>query len=157
MKVNIIVAMSPNGAIGYKGAIPWHVAEDLAHFKAVTFGHTVVMGSKTYISLPNGALPGRRNIVLSRKLISVSGCEVCHSLPEAIDRCKTDDEVFIIGGASVYKEALPIADKLYLTLISDNPPQADTFFPRMDLQDWTETKKEKHNGFSFIELVRKRQ
>lgn len=157
MNVNIIAAMSPNGAIGYKGAIPWHVAEDLAHFKAVTFGHTVVMGSKTYFSLPNGALPGRRNIVLSRKLDSINGCEVCHSLPEALSRCKVDGEVFIIGGASVYEEALPIADKLYLTLISSNPLHADTFFPRMDLQDWEETKKEKHDGFSFIEFVRKRQ
>lgn len=152
--VSIITAMSPDRSIGYKGSLPWHIPEDLAHFKALTWGHTIIMGRKTFCSLPNGALPGRRNIVLSRKSDKFMGCEVYHSLSDALAGCWTDEEIFIIGGSSVYQESLPIATKLYVTYIETNPQNADTFFPNIDKKLWKITKKEKHDGFSFLELDR---
>lgn len=162
MRLSIIVAMSAGGAIGYEGALPWHIPDDLARFKAITYGHAIIMGRKTFESLPHGALPGRRNIVLSRRQQPLDGCEVFGSLSEALDSCGErarlsgrDDEVFVIGGASVYRQALPMADKLYLTLVDCRPQRADTFFPSFDKAGWRETKKEKHNGFSFIELERR--
>lgn len=163
MRLSIIVAMSADKAIGYEGRLPWHIPEDLARFKAITYGHTIIMGRKTFESLPHGALPGRRNIVLSRRQQPLDGCEVFGSLSEALGSCEEkahlpdgDDEVFVIGGASVYRQALPMADKLYLTLVDCRPPRADTFFPSFDKTEWRETKKEKHDGFSFMELERRR-
>lgn len=165
--ISLIVAMSPNHAIGYHGSLPWHLPEDLAHFKQLTMGHTIVMGRHTYESLPHGALPGRRNIVLSRKQdFAPVGCEVYGSLEEALKECKKNnecnkdndcnkyEEMFVIGGAEVYREALPLADKLYITLVDNNPSAADTFFPRFNTSDWKITKKEKHDGFSFLELCK---
>lgn len=164
--LSIIVAMSPNHAIGYQGSLPWHIPEDLAHFKALTMGHTIIMGRKTFESLPHGALPGRRNVVLSRTITTLPGCDVFTNLQNAISNCNgnllgksllsndvSDNELFIIGGASVYAEALPLADRLYITLVDTDPENADTFFPHFDLSQWVETKKEKHSGFSFITLV----
>lgn len=153
--ISLIVAMSPNHAIGYCGSLPWHLPEDLAHFKQLTMGHTIIMGRHTYESLPHGALPGRRNIVLSRKPTFVpNDCEVYGSLEDALAECSTSDETFIIGGAEVYSAALPLANKLYITLVDDNPSLADTFFPHFNPKDWAITKEEKHDGFSFIELSR---
>lgn len=171
--ISIIVAMSPNHAIGYQGSLPWHLPEDLAHFKKLTMGHAIIMGRHTFESLPHGALPGRRNIVLSRKHdFAPVGCEVYVSLEEALKECKKNneckknvkcnknvecnngDETFVIGGAEVYRAALPLADKLYVTLVDDNPSAADTFFPLFNLSDWTITKEKKHDGFSFLELHR---
>lgn len=161
--ISIIVAMSPNHAIGYKGRLPWHLPEDLARFKSLTMGHAIIMGRKTFESLPHGALPGRRNVVVSRNFRnngshtgadsqteSFQGCDTYGSLREAMESCKSEDETFVIGGASVYRQVLPLADRLYVTLVDDNPPQADTFFPHWNKDEWTETKKEKHTGFSFI-------
>lgn len=154
--ISIIVAMSPNHAIGYKDRLPWHIPEDLANFKRLTMGHTIIMGRHTYESLPHGALPGRRNIVLSRRQnFAPPHCEVYNSLEEALSHCSKDEETFIIGGAEVYRKAMPIADKLYITLVDDNPENADTFFPQFNESKWIITKKEKHNGFSFIELCNK--
>lgn len=153
--ISIIVAMSPNHAIGYKGSLPWHLPEDLARFKRLTMGHTIIMGRHTYESLPNGALPGRRNIVLSSKHdFAPSDCEVYHSLDEALKHCNKDEETFIIGGADVYSQSLQIADKLYITLVDNNPQNADTFFPQFDEREWMITKKEKRDGFSFIECCK---
>lgn len=152
--ISIIVAMSPNLSIGYKGRLPWHIPEDLAHFKALTWGHTIIMGHNTYNSLPNGPLPGRRNIVLSKSIDEIKGCDVFKSLSESLKSCNNDDEVFIIGGASVYAEALPLADKIYLTLTDNDPRQADVFFPKVNMTEWKEIKKEKHTGFSFIEYCK---
>lgn len=154
MKISIIAAMSPNHAIGFKGRLPWNIPEDLNHFKSLTLGHTIIMGRKTFESLPHGALPGRKNIVLSHKKQDIDGCDIFLSFDEALKSCAGDDDVFIIGGASVYKEALPFASHLYLTLVDKDPPHADAFFPSIDMTIWKETKKEKHDGFSFIEFIR---
>lgn len=153
--ISIIVAMSSDRAIGCNNALPWHIPEDLKHFKQITMGHTIIMGRKTFESLPHGALPGRRNVVLSRTIKSIDGAEVYTSLDKAVASCKKDGEIFIIGGASVYAKALPITDKLYITLIDNNPNKADAFFPEININKWVETKKEKHEGFSFYEFCKK--
>ena len=150
---SIIVAMSPNHAIGYQGTIPWSLPEDMRHFRQLTTHHTVIMGRNTFLSLPHGALPHRRNIVLTSSGQTFHGCETFNSLQAALATCQ--GEVFIIGGTTVYKEALKLADKMYITLVDANPSHADTFFPHFDKSVWQETKKEKHNGFSFIELRRR--
>lgn len=157
--------MSPNRAIGFNGALPWHIPEDLKRFKEITIGHSIIMGRHTFESLPNGALTGRRNIVVSSTQRSIPGCEVCHSLNEALDICHNNDEkdsdieptseVFVIGGASLYRAALPLADKLYITIVDNDPKQADTFFPEYDTKQWFEMKHERHNGFTFTLWIRK--
>lgn len=132
MKISLIAAVSTgNFAIGYKGELCYKIKEDLAHFKELTMGHTVIMGRKTAESLPILPLPGRRNIVLSKTTgwEEGSGIESYPSLELALERCSPEEEVFIIGGAQVYKEALPLADILYLTEVFDTPAEADTFFP----------------------------
>lgn len=150
MTLSIIVAMGRNRAIGCLGRLPWHLPEDLHRFKQLTMGHTIIMGRKTFESLPHGALPGRRNVVLSRHAITLKYTEVYHSLQAALASCRKGEEVFIIGGASVYAEALALADRLYITLVDQSPRDADAFFPPWDASEWTATKKEKHTGFSFI-------
>lgn len=153
--ISIIAAMSPNRAIGFKGRLPWSIPEDLAHFKRLTMGHTIIMGRHTYESLPHGALPGRRNVILSRSQdFAPVGCEVYESFAEALAHCDKSDETFIIGGSEVYRTALPFADKLYITLVDDNPEAADTFFPQFNQSCWTITKQEKHDGFSFVEFCK---
>ena len=131
MTISIIAALAANRAIGYKNKLLYWLPNDLKRFKSLTTGHTIIMGRHTFESLPKGALPNRRNIVLSRQPeASFAGTERYASLEEALSHCQPDEEVYIIGGASVYKEALPLADRLCLTLIDDTPAQADAFFLR---------------------------
>lgn len=153
MTISLIVAMARNRAIGINGSMPWHLPEDLAHFKAITTGHTIIMGRKTFESLPNGVLPHRRNIIVSRTMQNVNGAEVFASLEQAIAACKGEEEVFVIGGGEIFRQAIPMANKLYITEVDTVPKEADTFFPEIDRQRWVEIKKEKHTGFSFITYV----
>lgn len=127
--INIIVAMDKNGGIGKDNKLLAHIPEDLKHFKDTTDGHTVVMGYSTWLSLPKKPLPNRRNIVLTTKDIELDGAVVIHSIDELKDWIDFDDEVFIIGGAKVYEQFLPYADRMYVTLIEDRF-EADTFFPK---------------------------
>ena len=128
--ISIIVAIAQNRAIGYKGDLIYHLSADLKRFKALTTGHTVLMGRKTFESLPKGALPNRRNIVLTHQQgVSFPGTEVYPSLAEALEHCTPDERVFIIGGAQIYAQALELADELEITLVHDTPAEADTFFP----------------------------
>lgn len=152
--LSLIVAMSAHGAIGSHGTLPWHIQEDLDHFKQLTWGHTVLMGRQTYESLPHGALPGRRNIVLSHTMRELPGCEVYASFEEALHHCRLNEQVFVMGGASVYREALPIASHLYITIVEKEPADADTFFPAFDESEWREVKHEQHAGFAFTEWRR---
>lgn len=127
--INIIVAATLDGAIGLRGDMLYYISPDLQRFKALTTGHTVIMGRKTFESLPKGALPQRRNIVITRQSdFSAPGAEVAHSLDEAL-RMASGQEVFIIGGESVYRAAMPLAHRLYLTQINAVRGDADTFFP----------------------------
>lgn len=145
--ISIIVAIAQNGAIGYKGDLIYHLSADLRRFKELTTGHTVIMGRKTFESLPKGALPNRRNIVLTRqKEITLPGVEVFTSLDEALAHCTTDEKVFIIGGAQVYNQALSLADELEITLVHDSPSLADTFFPEFGSDEtWHLINREDHD------------
>lgn len=140
--ISIIVAIDEQNAIGKDNQLLCHLPNDLKYFKSTTQGHTVIMGRKTFESLPNGALPNRRNIILSRnKDIHFDKCEVVSSLENAISLCKDENEVFIIGGASVYKEAIEKADKLYITSIHHQFEGADSFFPPIDITIWNEVSR----------------
>lgn len=132
--VSIIVAVAENGVIGDKNALLWHISEDLKHFKAVTTGHPVVMGRKTYESLGR-PLPNRTNVVVTRQQIEIPGCRVVHSLDEALALFDEDEEVFVIGGAQIYAEALSVADCFYLTRVM-HPYEGDTRFPEWNEREW---------------------
>jgi dihydrofolate reductase len=157
--ISIIAAVAKDRAIGFENKLIYWLPNDLKRFKALTTGHTIVMGRNTFLSLPKGALPNRRNIVLSRSQKEFPGCETYSSLKEALQHCAPDEEIYIIGGASVYKQALPIADRLCLTEIDDTPEQADTFFPPYD--EWQEVSREEHEKderhsfrYAFVDYVR---
>ena len=156
--ISIIVAMSRQRAIGFRNRLPWHLPEDMAHFKALTTGHTVIMGRKTFESLPNGALPHRRNVVITRQAEAMKqhrhDVVLYDSLEEALKQEAKEQEIFIIGGESIYRLSMPLADKIYATLVEQEPPEADAWFPEIDMSKWQITKKEKHSGFSFLLLER---
>lgn len=160
--LSIIVCIAENNAIGLNGDMIYHQRADLKRFKNLTSGHTVIMGRRTFESLPKGALPNRRNIVLTRGKRAFPGCEVFPSLQEALANCASDEQVFIIGGSSVYNEALPLADVLNLTVVHHTPAEADTFFPQFNPEEWEEVSREDYEAdeqndqpYSFIDLKRK--
>ena len=159
--ISIIAAVAKDRAIGYKNKLIYWLPNDLKRFKALTTGHTIIMGRNTFLSLPKGALPNRRNIVLSRSAKAFEGCDVYASLEEALQHCAKDEDVYIIGGASVYQQALAIADRLCLTEIDDTPAEADTFFPPY-ADDWKESAREDHDidekhayRYSFVDYIKK--
>ena len=162
MILSIIVAIGKNNEIGGGNDLLWHLPADLNHFKQITTGHTIIMGRKTFDSLPKGPLPNRRNIVISRNSdLKIDGAEVYSSLDLALLKVMDEEEVFIIGGAQLYCQAFPDADKLYLTKVLADFPQADAFFPEINYSGWIETSRETHPAdeknayvYSFIELVR---
>ncbi len=137
MTISIIVAMAENRAIGKNGDLIWHNSRDLRQFKKITSGHTVIMGYKTYLSLPNQkALPNRRNIILSSHLAETpEGFEIADSIKKALEMVKDEEEVFIMGGGMVYEQFLPLADRLYLTRIGKSF-EADTYFPYINFDEW---------------------
>ncbi len=162
--ISIIVAIAENGAIGYKGDLVYHLSADLRRFKALTTGHTVLMGRKTYDSLPKGALPNRRNIVLTRQEgAAFPGTEVYSSVNEALEHCSSSEKVYVMGGAQIYTQTLDIAQELEITLVHDTPAQADTFFPDfLSSGKWTEVAREDYEPdeknpypYSFITYRRK--
>lgn len=160
--LNIIACISKkHRAIGYQNRLLYAIPSDMTRFRMLTTGHTIIMGRKTFESLPNGALPNRRNIVISKTREQITGCEVYTSLEEALAARKeaAEDECFIIGGASIYEQALPFADKLYLTIVEKEPEHADTFFPEINPAEWEVTEKEMRNEnglpFTFLTLYRK--
>lgn len=141
--IAIIAAIDKNNALGFKNRLLFYLPDDLKRFKALTTGHTVVMGRKTFDSLPKGALPNRRNIVLSRSTrLELPGAEVYASLEEALQHCANNEQVFIMGGASVYKQAMPLADRLYMTEIDAEAAEADVYFPAIDHELWHVTKRD---------------
>lgn len=142
MKISLIVAVAEDRAIGDKGNLLWHLSSDLKRFKAITTGHTIIMGRKTYDSLPNGALPNRRNIVISRQLKSLKDTEVYSDIDEALKATSDEDTVYIIGGGEIYNKTFPLADELHITLVHKSYPEADTRFPEWKLTDWNILKQE---------------
>lgn len=143
MKISLIVAVAEDRAIGDKGNLLWHLSSDLKRFKAITTGHTIIMGRKTYDSLPNGALPNRRNIIISRQLKSLKDAEVYSDIDEALKATSDEDIVYIIGGGEIYKKTFPRADELHITIVHKSYPEADTRFPEWKLTDWNILKQER--------------
>ena len=142
--ITIIAAVARNRAIGFENKLIYWLPNDLKRFKQLTTGHTIIMGRNTFLSLPKGALPNRRNIVLSRTKRELPGCETYPSLEEALHHCSAEEDIYIIGGASVYRQAMKLADRLCLTEVDDTPAQADAFFP--DYSDWHEQWREDHDA-----------
>ena len=143
-KLALIAAIANNNAIGLENKLLYWLPNDLKRFKELTTGHTIIMGSNTFRSLPKGALPNRRNIVLSRKEKEFSGCETFSSLEEALANCNGTELVYVIGGEMLYRAALPLADILCLTEIDDTPEKADAFFPEFTRSDWEIIEQEEH-------------
>ena len=141
--INIIASVAENRAIGFENKLLYWLPNDLKRFKTLTTGHTIIMGRKTFDSLPKGALPNRRNVVISRSVKELPGCDVYGSLDEAMQHCTPDEDIYIIGGASVYEQAMPLADRLCLTEIAATPAEADVFFP--DYSSWKESWREAHD------------
>jgi dihydrofolate reductase len=133
--VSIIVAVAQNGTIGDKNSLLWHIKEDMRFFRTTTSGHAVIMGRKTFESLGSKPLPKRTNIVITRQDVEFEGALTAHSLEEAIRMAEGDEEVFIIGGAQIYAQALECADRLYLTLV-ERDYEGDTSFPEIDYRYW---------------------
>ncbi len=159
MSINIIAAVARNRAIGNGNKLLYWLPNDLKRFKSLTTGHTIIMGHNTFRSLPKGALPNRRNIVLSRSVESLPGCECFNSLEKALAACKDGDDIYVIGGERVYSQAIAFADRLLLTEIDDIPQQADAFFP--DYSGWKEVAREEHSNdekhayaYAFVDYER---
>jgi dihydrofolate reductase len=159
MKISIVVAIAQNNAIGKNNNLLWHLPNDLKHFKEITTGGTIIMGRKTYDSVGR-PLPNRRNIIITRQQIEIPGCDVVHSLDAALDLCSDTSEVFIVGGAEIYKLALALTNRIYLTIVHQDF-EADTFFPEINADLWTETERQDYEPdeknllpYSFITLER---
>ena len=159
MILSLIAAVAQNRAIGSQNKLLFPIKADLERFKQLTIGHVVIMGRHTFESLPNGALPHRKNIVISKSVASFPGCTRISSFKEALEICKTEEEVFVIGGEQVYKEAIMQADRLYLTEIDALAEQADAYFPAYD--EWKMVAQEVHkksedNPFAFAFTIYQR-
>lgn len=160
--VSIIVAIAQNGTIGDKNSLLWHIKEDMRFFRTTTSGHAVVMGRKTFESLGSRPLPKRTNIVITRADRVFEGALTAHSLEEAIRLAEGDEEIFVIGGAQIYREALRIADRMYITRVMHDY-EGDTSFPDIDLSEWELVAEEKHDRgeeyeypFAFLTYERKK-
>jgi len=159
MIVTIVVAVAENNAIGKDNKLLWYLPNDLKHFKEITTGGTVIMGRKTYQSVGK-PLPRRRNIIITRQNITIEGCEVVNSIEAALALCQNEDEVFIVGGAEIYKQAMHLTNRIYLTIVHQNF-DADSFFPVIKSSEWNEVFREDHSvdeknniPYSFITLER---
>ena len=142
MTLSIIVAVASDGAIGRANDLLWHLPADLKRFKELTTGHTILMGRKTFESLPRGPLPNRRNIIISRSLPAQPGAEVYPTIQQALEACASDEEVFIIGGGEIYRQLLPNTEQIYLTRVQASFPDAEVFFPELDSTEWIEEARE---------------
>jgi len=158
-QLSMIVAVAHDGVIGVNNTLPWHLPEDLKRFRALTMGHHIIMGRKTYDSLGR-LLPGRTTVIVTRnENYKVEGALVAHSLEAAIALCEDDEEVFLIGGAELYQTGLKLAHKLYITEI-ELDVVGDSFFPKLVSTEWQETEREAHTSekglkFSYVTYLRK--
>jgi dihydrofolate reductase len=161
-KVAVVAAVARGGVIGRQNAIPWHLPEDMKRFRALTAGHAVVMGRRTWDSLPSHfrPLPGRRNVVVTRNPDwSAEGAERAESVDDALRRLGDETQVYVIGGAELYAATLPLADELYVTEV-DLEVEGDTFFPGFDAAAFEEVERERHAArdgtrFAFVRYVRR--
>lgn len=158
MPFSLICAVAKNNCIGINNKLPWNIPEDLKHFKDLTMGKTVLMGQKTFESILGylgKPLPGRRTVVITNSpdFIPPEGVRVVHSLDEMFNSLK-DEDVFVCGGASIYKQTVNSVDTLYITHV-DQVVDGDVFFPEIDKNIWQEAEREDHEGFSFVKYVKK--
>jgi len=160
MTKTIVVAIGENNAIGKDNQLLWYLPADLKHFKNITTGHTVIMGRKTFDSVGK-PLPNRRNIIITRHVMHIEGCEVVSSIDAALALCADEEEVFIVGGAEIYKQSIHLTDRIYLTIVHKKF-EADSFFPEIDYAEWVEKAREDHQPdeknnlpYSFITLERR--
>lgn len=154
-RITIIVAMAKNRVIGANNQIPWHLPDDLKMFKRLTMGHHIVMGRKTYESIGR-LLPGRTTVIVTRQPeYAVPGAIIAHSLHDAINAAARDDEIFVVGGAELLREALTIADRMHLSLV-DAEPDGDTWMPDFDAALWSEVVSEEKPGYRYVMLERNR-
>ncbi len=164
-KISIIAAVAENNAIGKNQQLLWSLPEDMKRFKTLTTGHAVIMGRKTFESLPKGALPNRKNVVLTTlPEAGFVNCFACESMRDALEICEKEAEIFVIGGAMVYRQALRLADTMYLTRVHHVFEDATTFFPIVNFDEWEETERkefpadEKHAyPYTFLTYVRKKK
>ncbi|HEX5429776.1 MAG TPA: dihydrofolate reductase [Patescibacteria group bacterium] len=152
--ISIIAAVAKNGVIGSKNGLPWHIPEDLKHYKEITTGHTMIMGRKTFESIMKSLgkpLPNRKNVVITRDLgyKVPQGVLVYTSIEDALEATKDDGEIFINGGGEIYRQTFKLADKLYLTELDDNK-EGDVKFPDFDRERWNEISREKKDGFYWV-------
>ncbi len=160
--ISIIVAIAQNLAIGKNNDLLWHLPADLKHFKQLTTGRTVIMGERTFLSLPRRPLPNRRNIVITDKAdLQFDGCEMAHSIDEAERLCRPDEENFVIGGGSIYRQFMPLAGTLHITWVYRDF-EADTFFPAIDAATWeavaqSERQRDEATGLEFAFVTYKRR
>ena len=153
--LSIIVAVAKNGVIGANNQLLWHISDDLKRFKAITSGSPIIMGRKTFESLGR-PLPNRHNVVITRndQCALPEGVTRANSLLDAIEKAGDNDkEVFIIGGGEIYRQAVDIVERMYITEV-DQAPEGDTFFPEIDKTKWTETQREQHDGFAYVNYER---
>ena len=157
--VQIVAAVAENGVIGVEGGLPWKLPNDLKRFKQLTWGHPILMGRRTWESIGK-PLPGRRSLVITRATLDVPGVETAPSLPAALEACRGTATVFVIGGARLYAEALPLARILHLTIVHGSPP-GDTWFPEFDPAAWRVVEETTHPSdarhayaYTFRELAR---
>lgn len=161
--LSIVVAAAKNNVIGRSNDLPWYLPADLRHFKEITTGGTVIMGRKTYESIYarlGKPLPNRRNIVVTREQRETDGVEFVHSVKEALELAGQNKEAFVIGGAQIYEQALPLVNKIYMTEVAADI-NGDTFFPDLDKSVWRETSRESHSSdekneydYAFVTLER---
>jgi dihydrofolate reductase len=159
MIISIVVAISENHVIGKDNKLLWYLPNDLKHFKDITTGHTVIMGRKTYESVGK-PLPKRRNIIITRQDITIEGCEVVNSIEAAVALCKNEEEVFIVGGAEIYKQSMRLTNRIYLTIVHKEF-DGDSFFPEINKSEWNEVHREDYQPdeknslpYSFITFER---
>ncbi|MGH3360898.1 MAG: dihydrofolate reductase [Nocardioides sp.] len=156
--ITLVAAVAENGVIGHAGGIPWHLPADFAHFKAVTLGHTLIMGRATYDSIGR-PLPGRDTIVVTRDAAWTAGeyadrVRVAHSVDDALRLAATlDGDIVVAGGAQVYEQAMPLATRQILTEVHRSP-EGDTFYPAFDRQEWVETRRDAGDDFDLVWLER---
>lgn len=162
MSISIIVAVAENNAIGKDNDLLWHISDDLKRFKKITSGHKIIMGKNTFLSLPVRPLPNRTSIVITDDPSDdFEGCIMAYSIEDAMAKCDDGEECFIIGGGSIYRQFLPLANKLYLTKVKRSY-EADTFFPEVKSDEWEMVEQEDHIDeennnlpFSFQTYIRK--
>ncbi|MFH0956035.1 MAG: dihydrofolate reductase [Candidatus Falkowbacteria bacterium] len=158
--ISIICIIAKNRAIGFQNKLLYDIPDDMKHFQAITTGHVIIMGENTFHSMNDKPLPNRVNIILTlNNNFKAENCLIAHSLEESIELGKAQNkgEIFFIGGGMIYKQALPLADKLYLTIVDDEPTQADTFFPDYsEFKNILKKEKKESSGYkyNFVELTR---